>query len=71
MSGPFGPVGHRRGRERRRLGQPRGLGQRDHVVAQREHVHVFDELEQAALVIDQQQDGVIGVDHSFGNFGHG
>ena len=30
-----------------------------------EHVHVFDELKQAALVIDEQQDGVLGVDHPF------
>ena len=34
-------------------------------------VDVPDQLEQPALVVDQQHDGVVGVDHPFVGFGHG
>ena len=33
-------------------------------------VDVPDQLEQPALVVDQQHDGVVGVDHPLVDFGH-
>ncbi|MOA19689.1 hypothetical protein D3C78_1400920 [compost metagenome] len=49
----------------RHFQQGRGLGQGNGVGAQLGHVHVLDDLEQSALVIDQQHCAVIGVDGRF------
>ena len=65
------PVGDRGRGEGRNLGEVGHLRQRGHVRAQRRKVDVPDQLEQPALVVDQQHDGVVGVDHPLVDFGHG
>jgi hypothetical protein len=44
------------------LGQGRDLGERRGVGEQYRHLHVLDGLEQAALMIDQKQHGIAGID---------
>ena len=48
----------------------RNLRERAHIIAQRQHVHVRHKLKQPTLVIDQQQDGVVRVDHGLDCFTH-
>ena len=64
------PVGDRGRGEGRNLGEAGHLRQRGHVGAKRRLVDVPDQLEQPALVVDQQHDGVVGVDHPLVDFGH-
>ena len=44
------------------LGQGRHLGESRGVGAQYRHLHVLDGLEQATLMIDQKQHGIVGFD---------
>jgi len=53
-------VGHGSGGKSRHVGQARQLGQRRDVAAQHVLLDVAHQLEQAALVVDQQHDGVVG-----------
>jgi len=56
-------IGHGRGGKRRHIGQARQLGQCRDMAAQHVLLDVAHQLEQAALVVDQQHDGVVGIDH--------
>jgi hypothetical protein len=58
-------------RERWNLGETGHLCECGYVRAKRRKVDVSDQLEQPTLVVDQQHDGVIGVDHPLVDFGHG
>ncbi|MOA43357.1 hypothetical protein D3C78_1654990 [compost metagenome] len=62
---PVRPLGHGRGGDHRHLQQGGRLGQGNRVGAQLRYIHVLDDLEQPALVIDQQHGAVIGVDRRF------
>ena len=64
-------VGDRGRGEGRNLGEMGHLRERGHVRAKDRQVDVPDQLEQPALMVDQQHDGVVGVDHPLVDFGHG
>ncbi len=65
------PVGDRGRGEGRNLGETRHLRERGDVRAKDRKVDVPDQLEQPALMVDQQHDGVVGVDHPLVEFWHG
>jgi len=48
----------------------RDLCERAHVVTERQHIHIGDELEESALVVYQEHDGVVRINHGFDNLTH-
>ena len=70
------PLGYGCARDDWDLCQGRDLGEGRGVGPQYRHLHVLDGLEQAALMIDQKQHGIAGIDDRFlpveiGNVVHG
>ena len=64
------PVGDGRRGEGWKLGEIRQLGERGRMRAKHRLVDVPNQLKQPALVVDQQHDGVVGVNHPLVAYSH-
>jgi len=68
--GTIRTVGNGCRRNGRNLKEVRHLRKRNHVITQGRELHIANQLEQAALMINQKQDCVARVNHPFVRVSH-